>query len=205
MDVLVLKGLLRINDIIAVIEKQNPLALVVIGVSQPDPLQWLGRLRRWKAGQNLPVAVVGAAEEPTPSSILSVGQRLFKMASERPGPVADMPRRLYIDQRAREVTLNGHHLFCSPIEFRLLVFFLRYPGVVFSREELLRRIHGHEGVAPRLVDVLVRRIRKKIDEPRQETSHVRTVRGLGYVFNHTRDIFVDRWTGQPFVEWPPCA
>ena len=57
------------------------------------------------------------------------------------------------------------------------------PGVVFSREQLLDAVWGHDrAVTDRTVDVYVLRLRQKIElEP--GSSYIRSVRGFGYSFN----------------------
>jgi DNA-binding response OmpR family regulator len=67
-------------------------------------------------------------------------------------------------------------------EFRLLEFLMSRPGVVFSREQLLDAVWGHDrAVTDRTVDVYILRLRQKI-ELADGTSFLRSVRGFGYSF-----------------------
>ncbi len=68
-------------------------------------------------------------------------------------------------------------------EFKLLEAFLRAPNRVLSRDTLLEMTHlGEADVFDRTIDVLVLRLRRKIEpNPRQPTL-IRTERGVGYVF-----------------------
>ena len=63
-------------------------------------------------------------------------------------------------------------------EFELLYFFASRPGRVFSRQDLLNQVWGHDVyVVDRTVDVHVRKIREKIGE-----QYIETVKGVGYRF-----------------------
>jgi len=57
------------------------------------------------------------------------------------------------------------------------------PGVVFSREQLLDAVWGHDrAVTDRTVDVYVLRLRQKIEQE-DGPAFIRSVRGFGYSFN----------------------
>ena len=69
----------------------------------------------------------------------------------------------------------------SEQEFGLLQVLASNPGIVFSREALLSRVWRDDTyVTDRSVDALVKRLRRKIDEP-YERKLLHTVRGMGYV------------------------
>jgi DNA-binding response OmpR family regulator len=58
------------------------------------------------------------------------------------------------------------------------------PGVVFSREQLLDAVWGHDrAVTDRTVDVYILRLRQKIEPENSNTTFIRSVRGFGYSFN----------------------
>jgi len=64
-----------------------------------------------------------------------------------------------------------------------LEFLMSRPGVVFSREQLLDAVWGHDrAVTDRTVDVYILRLRQKI-ENEGGPSFIRSVRGFGYSFN----------------------
>ena len=85
-----------------------------------------------------------------------------------------------VDVAAHRVTRAGKPIHLGPTEFRLLVYLMRHPGRVFSREQLLDAVWGHDVyVEPRTVDVHIRRLRKAINVDGGEDI-VRTVRSAGY-------------------------
>ena len=90
---------------------------------------------------------------------------------------------LELDRAHCRVHLNGGEVTLTATEFRLLEFLMSRPGVVFSREQLLDAVWGHDrAVTDRTVDVYILRLRQKI-EATEESTFIRSVRGFGYSFN----------------------
>jgi DNA-binding response OmpR family regulator len=93
---------------------------------------------------------------------------------------------LELDRSSCEVRLDGSPLTLTATEFRLLEFLMSRPGVVFSREQLLDSVWGHDrAVTDRTVDVYILRLRQKIEADPANPSLIRSVRGFGYSFNVT--------------------
>ncbi len=91
--------------------------------------------------------------------------------------------RLEIDLAGRSVTLNGEPVELNPKEYDLLVYFARHPGMVMTREALLREVWGYEHrVDTRTVDVHIRWLRLKLEQTPGSPKMLRTVRGSGYRF-----------------------
>ncbi len=83
---------------------------------------------------------------------------------------------LALDLRTRRATVAGREVDLSAREFTLAETFLRSPGQVLSREQLLSRVWGYDfDPGSNVVDVYVRYLRKKLGADRFET-----VRGMGY-------------------------
>jgi two-component system phosphate regulon response regulator PhoB len=81
---------------------------------------------------------------------------------------------------------NEIHL--SPTEFGLLQYLMEHPGRVFSREQLLDAVWGHDiYVELRTVDVHVRRLRKSLDFDGNQKDLIRTVRSAGYSLEENND------------------
>ncbi|KAA5601884.1 phosphate regulon transcriptional regulator PhoB [Blastochloris sulfoviridis] len=90
---------------------------------------------------------------------------------------------LELDRETRRVHRSGREIHLGPTEFRLLEFLMQSPGRVFTREQLLDGVWGHDVyIDERTVDVHVGRLRKAINRGR-EPDPIRTVRGAGYSFN----------------------
>lgn len=92
---------------------------------------------------------------------------------------------LELDRSSCEVRLGGALLTLTATEFRLLEFLMSRPGVVFSREQLLDAVWGHDrAVTDRTVDVYILRLRQKIETDPANPMLIRSVRGFGYSFNN---------------------
>jgi two-component system phosphate regulon response regulator PhoB len=85
---------------------------------------------------------------------------------------------------AHRVRRDGRPVNLGPTEYRLLKHFLRNPERVFSRQQLLEGVWGHnEDVELRTVDVLIRRLRVALGEG---PDLLRTVRSEGYSLDGSR-------------------
>jgi DNA-binding response OmpR family regulator len=83
---------------------------------------------------------------------------------------------LAVDPARRRASIDGAEVHLTPIEFELLLYLGRRPGVVFSREQLLADVWRYEdGCGPRTVDSHVAALRRKLGP-----DVVRTARGVGY-------------------------
>ena len=88
-----------------------------------------------------------------------------------------------MDLASHRVRRNGRDVHLGPTEFRLLRHFLQHPGRVFSREQLLDLVWGHDVyVELRTVDVHIRRLRKALNEEADDDL-IRTVRSAGYAID----------------------
>ncbi len=84
---------------------------------------------------------------------------------------------LAIDLETREVLRQGQRVELTGTEFELLALLAAEPGKVFSRDDILNRLRGHEAeLYTRAVDIVVSRLRKKL-EP---LDCIKTLRNAGY-------------------------
>src|SRR5690606_38094774 len=90
---------------------------------------------------------------------------------------------LAMDIASHRVSRGGRQIHLGPTEYRLLRYLLEHPGRVFSREQLLDAVWGHDVyVEPRTVDVHIRRLRQALNG-RNEQDLIRTVRAAGYALD----------------------
>jgi len=109
-------------------------------------------------------AVLRRFERPLPPSPLKVGE-------------------IEIDPSAMTLMVRGQMVPTTATEFRLLDYFARHRGRVFTRDHLLDSVWRDTSyVTPRSVDVYVRRIREKIEPDPENPRYLKTVRGAGYRF-----------------------
>ena len=92
---------------------------------------------------------------------------------------------LRLELKSRRAFCGDERLTLSPLEFKLLHFFMSHPGRVYSRNQLLDQVWGtNTFIEDRTVDVHIRRLRK-ILEPCKSDNLIQTVRGSGYLFSET--------------------
>ncbi|EBA14732.1 DNA-binding response regulator TorR [Roseobacter sp. SK209-2-6] len=107
----------------------------------------------------------------------------IRNATPDPEPAAQIGRWRLDRQRRRLEDANGAIESLTRAEFELLYAFAKHPGVILSRDRLLELIQ-HRQWAPdnRTIDVLVGRLRKKIEEDPSQPDWIITVHGEGYLF-----------------------
>lgn len=91
-----------------------------------------------------------------------------------------------LDPGARSVSFAGKPLQLTKTEFDLLECMMRSKGRVLTRDELLEKVWGwaYDGDT-NVVDVYVRYLRQKLDEP-FHVKTIHTIRGVGYLFNYEK-------------------
>ena len=88
---------------------------------------------------------------------------------------------LTVNLATYQVRVDDEPVDLTYMEYSLLAFMVTHPGRAYSRENLLRRVWGFDYCGgSRTVDVHVRRIRAKLGP--LASSHIETVRGVGYLF-----------------------
>lgn len=106
------------------------------------------------------------------------------MRRAKPSLLEDIIRvgDIEVDSQAFRVKRDGETIHLGPTEFRLLDHFVRHPGRVFSREQLLDAVWGRDVyVEARTVDVHIGRLRKALKKS-GKPDPIRTVRSAGYAF-----------------------
>ena len=185
------------------IVREQP-ALVVLDLMLPglDGIEICRRLRASPATRGIPIIMLTAkAEEvdrivgfemgaddyvPKPFSPRELVARVKAVlrrtaAPPEPSEAPVIAGDVRLDPARHEVTKNRQPVSLSAMEFRLLEFFLRHPGRVFSRAQLLDQVWGQDRfVEPRTVDVHIRRLREKVEDDPRQPGLILTVRGLGY-------------------------
>lgn len=168
------------------------LMLLDLGLPGRDGLEVLKELRRKRV--RLPVIVLTARTatddvvtgldsgaddyicKPFRLAELLARVRLRLRPENAPEPLVLRNGDLSLDLRTREVSVGGRTVELSAREFALAEVFMRHPGQVLSREQLLSRVWGYDyDPSSNIVEVYVRYLRKKIG-----TGRIVTLRGAGY-------------------------
>jgi len=89
----------------------------------------------------------------------------------------DTTARHLLDEQGTVVSLSG-------AEFRLLRVFLDHPQRVLSRDQLLNLTQGRDAeLFDRSIDLLVSRLRQRLQDGARDQTYIKTVRSEGYVFS----------------------
>ena len=85
-------------------------------------------------------------------------------------------REVTLDETGRQVFVSGREVVLTRLEFELLLLFMKHPGRVFSRDDLLNLVWGYEFVGDEKgVNFHIMNLRRKL-----RVDCIRTVRGVGY-------------------------
>ncbi len=187
------EGLVQID------ERQPDLVLLDWMLPKVSGIEVCRRLRGRAETRNVPIIMLTARGEESdrvrgldtgaddyltkPFSMTELIARIRAVLRRiRPGLADDRVGHgdIIIDRVAHRVKRSGQEVHLGPTEFRLLDHFMRHPGRVFSREQLLDAVWGSDVyVEARTVDVHVGRLRKALDVG-ESANPIRTVRSAGY-------------------------
>ena len=179
----------------------GPADLMILDLVLPDG-NGLEFLRSLRDASDVPVIVLTSRDEETDRVVgLEIGADDYVLKPFSPREVAarvravlrrsarsaqpeDKPIRagaLTLDSTTRKATIWERELALSRTEFNLLALFLRSPGRVFERSQILDAVWGSDVVVgDRTVDVHVKALRRKIEEAGGDSRVLETVRGVGY-------------------------
>lgn len=125
-------------------------------------------------------------EKPFSPSVLVARVKAHLAQYARLKPAAD-PSQMMIagpltaDPAARRIMKNGVELSLKNKEYELLLFLMRHPEQVFSREDLYELIWGLESMGDNItVAVHINRLREKIEDTPSDPKLLQTVWGVGY-------------------------
>lgn len=105
---------------------------------------------------------------------------LRRRPAARPAPMLRVGP-IVVDPVRHEVTVRGSLVECTPGEFGLLEVLASEVDRVFSREQLLDRMHGFDSfLTTRTIDTHVKNLRRKIETNSRTPEHLVTVYGIGY-------------------------
>ncbi|MBM9546329.1 response regulator [Leptospira sp. 201903074] len=97
----------------------------------------------------------------------------------QPQPMEDHKFRISLDKKL--VYLNGKTLNLSPYEYKIIELFFKWPGRIFTREEIMDNVWTEpEDSFDRAVDTVIKNIRARFKEIENDFDPIETRRGQGY-------------------------
>ena len=178
--------------------------VVVLDLMLPDidGLEVMRRLRKENHKRAAIILLTARGEESDRITGLRLGADDYVVKPFSPGelvarvdavlrriePVPDRQPRmqfdeLEIDPAARRITLAGHGIELTQLEFELLVFLARHPGQVFTRDQLMEYVWQYSFyLDTSTVTVHIRRLRAKLEPDPERPRFIQTIWGVGYRF-----------------------
>ena len=88
-----------------------------------------------------------------------------------------------IDDLHLEIKMSGSVLDLTTKEYDLYSMFINNPGITFTRDEIIKEIKGIEAhLFSRSIDILISRLRQKIESDPKSPKIIKTIWGKGYMF-----------------------
>ncbi len=91
-------------------------------------------------------------------------------------------RGIAFDHLHHQVTLDGEQIHLTPKEYKLLYYFVRNPGILFSADQICDSIWGVEFDENRDVTTVIAELRHKLKDTREHPVYIQTIHGFGYKF-----------------------
>ncbi len=184
--------------------------LVVLDIMLPG-MNGLEVLRRIRATSRIPVLLLTARGEdvdrivglevgaddylPKPFNPRELVARIRAILRRTQGAekADEIPEVLQVgdvklDPATRTVQQQGRAVELTSVEFNLLQVLLREAGRVVTRERLVDAVLGRKfSPFDRSIDMHVSKVRRKLGDSEGGTDHIKTIRGVGYIFAHPRE------------------
>ncbi len=182
---------------------EQPIDLLLLDLMLPD-VDGFTICRRVREQKDIPILLVTARtedvdkirglgygaddyiEKPFSPSVLAARVKAHLAQYDRLKPSAAAPQKitagpLTADPQARSIAKNGRELNLKNKEYELLLFLMRHPEQVFSREDLYEMIWGLESMGDNItVAVHINRLREKVEDDPAAPKLLQTVWGVGY-------------------------
>lgn len=182
-------------------------ALTVLDVMLPE-IDGFEALRRIRAESHLPVIMLTARGDDVdrihgleigaddylmkPFNPRELAARIQAVLRRSAGPATDpaslAPETIALgdielNQGARTVRRGDEKVELTSVEFDLLAYFLKTPGHVISRDDMVKAVLRREIASlDRSIDVHVSNLRKKLGPAPDGGDRIRTIRGVGYLY-----------------------
>jgi DNA-binding response OmpR family regulator len=184
-------------DTLQAIRKHNP-EVIVLDVMMPkmDGFQVCQQIRK---DYSLPIIMLSARGEPNdkirglesgaddylakPFEPRELVARIMSLKRRIPTKTKGKDSIFEIDDLHLEIKMNGSILDLTTKEYDLLSMFINNPGITFTRDEIIKEIKGIEAhLFSRSIDILISRLRQKIESDPKSPKIIKTIWGKGYLF-----------------------
>jgi two-component system KDP operon response regulator KdpE len=187
------------DGLVEVASRQPDVVIVDLGLPDLDGLEVIRRLREWskvpvivlsaRGQERDKVTALDAGADDYVSKPFSAGELLARLrvalrhaaGAAHEDSAAFRVGELQVDLLRRHVTVSGHEVRLTPIEYKLLTTLVRYAGRVVTHQQLLREVWGptHDEQS-HYVRVYMAHLRHKIEAEAARPRYLLTEPGVGY-------------------------
>ncbi len=163
--------------------------LILLDINLPKIIGW-DVCREIRKVSNLPIIIMTARDSGTddyvtkPFNLKILALKIKKLLKIDGNSVYKF-EDLFFDAKKGEISVNGESKELTRREIQFLEYMFKNKGIIFSRDQLLNEVWGFDFDGDdRVVDTLVRRVRKKLGE---YDFILKTIRGMGYVLDESKN------------------
>tara|TARA_B100000029_G_scaffold500297_1_gene571819 strand:+ start:926 stop:1621 length:696 start_codon:yes stop_codon:yes gene_type:complete len=185
-----------------IFEKNKNFDLIILDITMPE-LDGFQLLRKIRETSTVPVIMLTARGEVSdrviglelgaddympkpfePEELIARIQSIMRRVKNVESMIDQLEfEHLKIDKLKQEITLNGEMLALSTTEFEALLIFAENSGQILNRDFLVEQLRGISWQSyDRSIDVLVSRLRNKLNQLDPDTEYIKTIHGVGYKF-----------------------
>ncbi len=184
-------------DALQAIRKHDP-EVIVLDVMMPK-MNVFEVCQKIRSDYSLPIIMLSARGEPNdkirglesgaddylakpfePRELLA---RIMSLIRRIPTKTNSKDSIFEIDDLHLEIKMNGSALDLTTKEYDLLLMFINNPGIAFTRDEIIKEIKGIDAhLFSRSIDILISRLRQKIESDPKSPRIIKTIWGKGYMF-----------------------
>ena len=190
--------------------EENDIQLIIMDIMMPK-LDGLNATMEIRKERNIPIILLSAkSEDMDKITGLSLGAddyvtkpfnpleliarvksqlRRYTVLGGAPAPQSGVfaVDGLVIDDNLKSVTVDGEEKKLTPLEYKIALLLIRFPGRVFSIDEIYERVWQEDAFeAQNTVAVHIRRIREKIEIDPKNPRYIKVVWGIGYKIEKSR-------------------
>ena len=184
-------------DTLSAIRNHNP-EVIVLDVMMPK-MNGFEVCQQIRKNYSLPIIMLSARGEPNdkirglesgaddylakPFEPRELVARIINLIRRIPTKNQSKNSIFEIDDLHLEIKMNGSVLDLTTKEYDLLSMFINNPGITFTRDEIIKEIKGIEAhLFSRSIDILISRLRQKIESDPKSPKIIKTIWGKGYMF-----------------------
>ena len=190
------------KNALAILSKKHSFELIILDITMPE-MDGFQVLREIRKNSTIPIIMLTARGEVSdrivglelgaddympkpfePEELIARIQSILRRI-KTPETMVDnlIFEHLEIDKLKQEVMLNGDFVSLSTTEFEALLLFAENCGQILDRDFLVENLRGISWQSyDRSIDVLVSRLRSKLNKLDPDTEYIKTIHGVGYKF-----------------------